>query len=104
MKIYIAGRMTGVKDYNKDQFNKIEKELKKQGYRVVNPIKLSYKLAKKLGESIDNIERKYYIKNDIKELLKCDGIYMMKDWMFSEGATMEYMIARNIGLKIIFGD
>ena len=36
MKVYISGAITGVENY-KEQFDKAQKELEKQGFEVINP-------------------------------------------------------------------
>lgn len=76
-------------DYEK-QFKKAEDELKKQGYVVLNPVK-------NIGFSY-----KDYIDMSLAELSKCEAIYMLKNWQFSNGASIEHMYAMTVGLKIIY--
>ncbi len=40
MTIYIAGKMTGVENYNFDRFNAKAEELAGEGWRVLNPAKI----------------------------------------------------------------
>lgn len=94
MKIYIAGKMTGVKNYNFDKFNKIENKLCRLGHEIINPAKISIKISEITGKKLDAIPRKLFIKTDIYELLECDAIFMLKSWIFSKGARLEHRIAK----------
>lgn len=37
MIVYLAGPMSGIKGYNRERFVEAEKELRKFGYKVINP-------------------------------------------------------------------
>lgn len=68
-KWYISGAVSSDANF-REKFYKAEKELKAKGYSVLNPVK---------GEK-DGKEWSYYIKKDIKKLLKCHGIILLYDW------------------------
>lgn len=93
-KIYISGKITGL---NPDQafslFNNAELFLTDEGWDVINPMTISHEHDKS-WES--------YMKNDLKALLDCEAIYMLNDWHTSKGANIEYNLARELGLKVIF--
>lgn len=101
-KIYIAGPMQKIENYNFSEFFRAEKKLKKYGYNVINPARLSLKLSKKLKKDLSEIPRNLFILQDLKELLKCDAIYMLKGWLDSEGSQLEYEIAKQIGINIFY--
>ena len=42
------------------------------------------------------------MRDDISALMKCDAIYMLNDWGQSRGARIEYVIAKELGLEIIY--
>lgn len=96
-KAYVSGKIAGL-EYQEawSNFESKELELIKQGYEVVNPMKL------KPNKPIHEMQWEDYMVRDIEELFHCDAIYMMKNWGQSKGARVEYAIAREIGLKIIF--
>ncbi|EKK0430642.1 DUF4406 domain-containing protein, partial [Escherichia coli] len=37
VRVYIAGPMTGYKNFNREAFHKAEEELKREGHTVLNP-------------------------------------------------------------------
>ena len=43
-----------------------------------------------------------YIRGDIEFVKRCDAIYMLKNWQNSAGASIEFQVARENGLEIIF--
>ena len=44
------------------------------------------------------------MKEDVKALLDCDAIYMIKGWDKSQGAKLEKRVADACGLMSIYGD
>lgn len=85
---YIAGPITGVKDY-KNNFANAEEKLKSKGYSVFNPatfpVGMSYNSYIKICKSI------------IEEV---DAVYMLKGWQDSAGASIERVYAESIGKRI----
>lgn len=100
--IYISGPMANIKNNNFDKFFEIEDELYKEGYNVINPARLSTFLSLKNRRELEDIPRKEFMIWDIKAILECDCIYMLDGWWDSEGAMLEFEIAKTIGLKIIY--
>lgn len=99
-KFYISGGITGVKNYKK-HFAKAEKLLIKKGYEVVNPVKI--------GEKIDfpknlSVKHQYaeFMKADIKALLECSHIYLLKEWHKSNGSMVECSVAVACGLRVVY--
>ena len=93
MRVYISGPITHDKNYKK-KFEYAEALLKIYGIEeVFNPAKVNLP---------DNTTWEEYMKHDLNELLKCDGIYMLKGWRRSKGARLEYKIAKALGLKIAY--
>lgn len=81
MKIYIAGKITGLPNYM-ELFQSKQTELESQGYTVVNPSKLDGIL----GQDFTHAEYMHicYSLIDI-----CDAVYLLENWMDSKGACME---------------
>lgn len=81
MKIYISGKISGLKiEKVKEKFFKAEIMLISLGYIPVNPIYVS-----PFDESKGWHD---YMVDDISALLKCEAIYMLKDWGQSRGARI----------------
>ena len=91
MKIYVAGPMTGIKDFNFPMFAAATAALRACGYEVVNPAELN---AGSDGDWLNCMRR------DIAELVSCDGVATLPGWMVSRGAKIEVNLASGLGLKV----
>ena len=91
---YLAGPMTGYEDHNFPAFTSHAAWLRQHGYEVVNPAEL---------EALETGPRKewaYYLKRDIRELLTCNAVAVMRGWENSPGATLEVYIGWRLGFSI----
>lgn len=86
--VYISGPITGDPDYKK-HFAEAEKFLRMLGYKVKNPAK-----GEKPGKAWE-----YYMVKDLKKLLTCRAIYLLRGWERSRGARLEQLIAQELGFK-----
>ena len=91
--IYIAGPMTGIKDYNFPAFHAAAERLRSCGFTVVNPAEITPEFGHPWS---------YYMRRDIPELVKCQTIYLLPGWENSKGATLERHIAERLGMHIIY--
>jgi hypothetical protein len=89
MKLYISGRIKDYSDYEK-HFAAATTWLQKMGHETVNPCDLKN----------DDFTYADYMKQDIKDMLECDGIYMLLGWEQSAGARCEHHVASMCGLEI----
>ena len=89
MKVYISGAITNNPNYL-SEFAAAEEKLLAKGYLVINPTNTT-------GNSY-----KDFIDKDLKELMKCDAIYLLKGWQKSKGAMLEYTYAKTVDMKILF--
>lgn len=88
MKIYIAGQITNNPDYI-NQFEQAEKMLLEQGHAVINPVK-------NLG-----FDYKDYIDMGLCELMHCDAICLLDGFEKSNGAFLELVYAKTVGMKVL---
>ncbi|MCR4713391.1 MAG: DUF4406 domain-containing protein [Treponemataceae bacterium] len=92
MKIYIAGKITGDKNYKK-KFAKAERILRKKGHSVMNPAQLIvYK---------DFTWFDYMMVSGAMQC-RCEAVYFLPDWSQSKGATIELKRAIASEQKIFF--
>lgn len=91
MRIYISGKISGIEAEAEQIFQDAETELIKQGYEVVNPMKLNHQHDKSWHS---------YMKEDVKALCDCDEIFMLSNWDKSKGALIELTIAMYLGIKV----
>ena len=90
MKIYIAGKITGLDNY-KELFNKAEKEFLEKGYKVINPSILP-----------EGFEWAEYMGICYKMIDICNEIHFLNNWLDSKGAILEHMYAVENGKKITY--
>lgn len=93
MKIYISGKISGIESDAPVLFEQAEQILKTHGHSFVNPLKLNHQHDKSWHS---------YMREDIKALCDCDGIYMLKNWTDSKGAIIEHTIAAHLGLEVFY--
>ena len=110
--IYIAGPMTGLKDFNRPNFDKAAKLLRRDHWTVFNPVEYDIETY---GEAMfDNeygdseyaaerygFDRRKVLAKDLEWIcLKADAMYMLQGWQNSSGARAEYATAVALGLTI----
>lgn len=89
-KLYIAGPMTGIDDFNFPAFNKAAAFLRSQDIEVINP-------AENFGGRQDLLWQTY-LRQAVKQVAESDGVVMLPRWEASKGARLEVHIARELGL------
>lgn len=92
IKVFISGPMSGIEDFNKPEFLRAERLLRRAGYSVFNPAWLDLDEAWST-EEIAAI--------DMAALTNCDAIYQLDDWEKSKGAVAEFNTAKWLGLDIL---
>ena len=89
MKVYISGKITGDAGY-KQKFKTAQNILESAGFEGFNPAE-----QEDTGKSWA-----WDMRKDIKGLMECDAIFLLKDWEESKGARLEYYIAQQLDMKI----
>lgn len=91
-RIYISGPITG--DPNaRNHFQEAFQECVEMGFDPVNPFD---------NDLPEGSSWEEYMLVDFGKLFKCQMIYMLNGWQSSPGARMEYAIAAERGLEILF--
>ncbi len=92
MRLYIAGPMTGIEDFNYPAFNAAAKRLRAQGHDVINPAE---------NDNGDTSQPwSYYMRLDIHHVLNVEGVAVLPGWKESRGARLEVTVATALGLPI----
>ena len=95
MKIYIAGKITGIPYAEYCQkFQNAEDLLRAKGHTPVNPVDLTKDLPK------DAPWEEFMALTHI-HLLRSQAIYLLHDWLDSPGARIEHAVATARGMKIL---
>ena len=90
-RIYLAGPMSGLPDFNFPAFHTAAGQLRAAGYDVINPAEVN---------TDPDAEWSACMRADITELVKCDAIALLPGWTNSRGATLEHHIAHCLGMQI----
>ena len=93
-KIYIAGPMTGLPDYNFPAFHEAACYLRNSGHDPLNP-----------ATSFDgrqDLEYEFYIREASRMVAAADCILMLPGWHKSKGANMELHMALVIGMPTFY--
>lgn len=92
-RVYISGKITGEPmDQVIAKFAKAEYELGTKGYDPVNPLKNGLPQESAWEQ---------HMRVDISLMMTCHAIYMLPDWKFSSGATIEKRLAEDLKFKFI---
>lgn len=96
MKIYIAGKVTGLETEKVfKKFQKAFKHLQNQGHSVMTPDVLC---------EFTGFEHEDYMHVCYAMIDRCDAVYMLSDWQQSKGARMELQYAADHQKAIIYED
>lgn len=95
MRIYISIPISEKDEKTqREKADKIKIALSKAGYEVVNPFDIIP--DRKNPDWFDHIGE------DLRELSKCDRIYLCNGWKESKGCNLEMQYAISMGIKPIF--
>ncbi len=92
MKVYLAGPMRGIPNFNFPEFFRYAHLLRKEGHEVFNPAEIGIS-QDKLREIVE-IEMVWICRH-------AEAVALMPGWSASEGARAEAALARLLGLKLM---
>lgn len=102
MKVYIAGPMSGIPEFNFPAFFKAQKMLENNGWTVFNPAEKDQEKdldteAVKTGDSAKAMSAGFDFREcftwDCDRVIEADAIYMLRGWEQSPGARAEHSVA-----------
>lgn len=90
-RLYLAGPMTGIEDFNYPAFNAMAERLRAAGYDVENPADHG---------TVDGADWADYMAYDLTRLGLCGQVAVLPGWESSKGARLEVHVARELGMKV----
>lgn len=96
MRIYLAGPMTGIPDYNYPAFHRTAYAWRAFGWDVLDP-------STKFGGRTD-LPYEVYINHSLIDLIACDVVAVLPGWESSRGAQLEVHYARVVGKPVVRAD
>lgn len=96
MKVYISGKITGLDPIEaKHLFHVARVEVSKLGCLPICPIHdVDHTAPDKTWEG--------YMRRNIRELMACDAILMLRNWKHSKGATEEHDLCLKVGIPVYY--
>ena len=91
MRVYVAGPVTGHKNDNKEAFTQAAWQLAEMGHEPIVPHDYVFS-----GTPWDDAMRIC-----ITKLAWCDAIILLEGWQQSQGARLEAVIARQLGMETL---
>lgn len=107
MRIYLAGPMSKIKDFNFPLFDHVTAELRREGHEVCNPADVQRELygSLEVANAWTEEENLAAVRNLLAYELAwicryAECIMLLPGWDKSAGAKAEYMLALAIKLKV----
>ncbi|MDM5067278.1 DUF4406 domain-containing protein [Aeromonas salmonicida] len=89
VKVYVAGPMTGLPEFNRPTFFAAEEHLKSLGAQVMTPAILP-----------DGWSHEAYMRIAIPMLMECEAVAFLPGWQQSSSARREFTRAQAFGLDL----
>lgn len=91
MRIYVAGPMTGLPDYNLPAFAAATDRLRQVRFDARNPGHRGV---------IDGYTWRDYMRDGLRMLLDCDAVALLDGWGGSKGAALEVQVALAVEMPV----
>ena len=98
LRIYIAGPMSGLPDFNYPSFDRAEQDLTAAGYEPLSPAVPAHLSPTDPGELADGLSYEDVLASSLQMLLTADAVAHLDGWEDSHGARLEVALARRRGL------
>lgn len=107
MKIYLAGPMSSVQDFNFPEFFRVTDELRSLGHQVINPAETNGPTVEEALNDLpyNPMEWEDYMRIDLQSLTDSEVLCLLPGWQASRGARLEVKVAKELGMPIyVFQD
>lgn len=99
-RIYIAGPMRGVKDFNRAAFTEHAAQLRALGWAVENPVEIGGRFGTDEEIASDDALLRRLMEYELVTVKSVDAVLMLSGWEFSEGACRELQEALTARLPV----
>lgn len=109
-KIYVAGPMRGLPEFNFPAFNKVTEELRSSGHVVFNPaerdLSTGFDPTGMKGTDEELSDKQFNLREALRDdmvwiCMEADAVYLLPGWEKSRGAKAERALAEALGLEIV---
>lgn len=91
MKLYVAGPMTGLPEFNYPAFRAAADQLRELGHDVEDP-------STNVNPTPDDYHG--WLRAGLAQLIRCEGVALLDGWEASGGARLEVIVAATLGLSV----
>lgn len=103
MKIYVAGPMSGLPDFNFPAFENATKTLREQGHEVFSPAENDLKMWGDMTSVKANANYRDCLRVDLNWILDhAEAIALLPGWEKSKGVAAERALAHALGLQVVY--
>ena len=99
-RIYIAGPMRGIENFNCAAFTEHAARLRALGWAVENPVEIGGRFGTDEEIVSDDALLRRLMEYELITLRSADAVFMLSGWEFSEGARRELQEALAAGLPV----
>lgn len=109
-KVYIAGPMSGIPDFNRPAFEAAADRLRSHAFDPVSPVELDdaegFDPEAFDGDTVPADLYRRFLLRDLVAILEheCDGVVVLPGWEQSRGAALEVHVARSVDIPIFDED
>jgi hypothetical protein len=83
--------MSGVEDHNYPAFHEAAKLLREAGHEPVNPAQEG---------RVEGWGWSDYMRRGLRQMLGCEAVAVLPEWIDSRGASLEVDVARQLGMPV----
>ena len=92
MRLYVAGPMTGLPEFNYPAFFSAADALRRAAFDPINPARTAGREG--CRSWLD------YMRAGLRDVADCDGVAVLPGWQDSRGAALEVHVARSLDLPV----
>ncbi len=100
MRVYIAGPMGGIPNWNHPLFDEAEKRWKEAGHQPYNPAHIDRALNYPKESETTGQDLRHIMYTDLGCIMFADAIALLPGWENSLGSAVELAFAQFLGIKI----